>query len=255
MTTEINIVLECSETVMTKAQEHWNESDVSKYSKIGQVELAVLHPLFHESLGDITGKSVVDYGCGEGKLLEELAERGAKVYGYDISPAMIGTAQRILGDKAQLSVIKSGIVPLQNNTVEVVVSNLVFMMISSEEELKLVFQEVNRVLTEGGNFAFSITHPAFAETKFTTYYNRFHEPPDYFKSGQPYQFVLLTANGTEITNEHFRDYHYPLETYFNLICDSGFALRQVREVKVEGNGYPPYLFLKADKLKSICLAS
>jgi SAM-dependent methyltransferase len=160
---------------------------------------------------------------------------------------MIETAERRLDDKAQLSVIKSGKVPLLDNSIDVVISNLVFMMVPTKDELKRVFYEVNRVLVNRGTFAFSITHPAFAGEKFTTYYNRFPEPLDYFKSGQPYQFVLIGRNGIEITNEHFRDYHYPLETYFNLLCDSGFALQQVREVKVEGNRYPPYLIFKTSK--------
>src|SRR5690606_1323037 len=37
--------------------------------------------------------SVLDVGCGGGLLAEELARRGARVTGIDLSPAMIQTAQ------------------------------------------------------------------------------------------------------------------------------------------------------------------
>lgn len=226
---------------------NWGEPEVKKYSKIDNIESSILHPLFHQLLGDVNGKRVVDYGCGEGRLLEELAENEASVFGYDTSPAMIETARRRLSGKAELSVIESGKIPLPENSIDAVVSNLVFMMVPSQDEIKRIFQEINRVLVNGGTFAFSITHPAFAETKFTTYYNRFHEKLDYFDSGQPYQFVLLGKDGAEITNEHFQDHHYPLETYLNLVCDSGFTLRHINEVKVDGNKYPPYLMFKTSK--------
>jgi 2-polyprenyl-6-hydroxyphenyl methylase/3-demethylubiquinone-9 3-methyltransferase len=41
----------------------------------------------------ISGAQVLDVGCGGGLLAEELARRGARVTGIDLSPAMIETAQ------------------------------------------------------------------------------------------------------------------------------------------------------------------
>jgi 2-polyprenyl-6-hydroxyphenyl methylase/3-demethylubiquinone-9 3-methyltransferase len=41
----------------------------------------------------INGAAVLDAGCGGGLLAEELARRGARVTGIDLSPAMIETAQ------------------------------------------------------------------------------------------------------------------------------------------------------------------
>lgn len=41
----------------------------------------------------VTDASVLDVGCGGGLLAEELARRGARVTGIDMSPAMIETAQ------------------------------------------------------------------------------------------------------------------------------------------------------------------
>ena len=49
-----------------------------------------------EAAGDLTGKSVLDLGCGSGRYLIEAAHRGAaQVVGVDFSPEMIGIAGRL----------------------------------------------------------------------------------------------------------------------------------------------------------------
>ena len=55
-------------------------------------------------LGDVRGKTVLDLGCGSGKNLVALVERGAHVIGLDVSPELIAIAQQRL-DKAGLKAI------------------------------------------------------------------------------------------------------------------------------------------------------
>ncbi len=43
---------------------------------------------------DLTGKRILDAGCGTGALSVELAKRGAQVVGIDISPALIDIAEK-----------------------------------------------------------------------------------------------------------------------------------------------------------------
>jgi 2-polyprenyl-3-methyl-5-hydroxy-6-metoxy-1,4-benzoquinol methylase len=52
----------------------------------------LLPPLL-ELLGDITGRRVLDAGCGEGYLARVLAGRGADVTGVDLSPRLIERAR------------------------------------------------------------------------------------------------------------------------------------------------------------------
>lgn len=44
-------------------------------------------------LGDVTGKSVLDLGCGDGPLTKQIVDRGATVVGVDASPEMIEVAK------------------------------------------------------------------------------------------------------------------------------------------------------------------
>jgi 2-polyprenyl-3-methyl-5-hydroxy-6-metoxy-1,4-benzoquinol methylase len=46
------------------------------------------------SFPDISGKEILDVGCGEGELSTQLAKLGAKVTGIDISPELILIAER-----------------------------------------------------------------------------------------------------------------------------------------------------------------
>lgn len=47
----------------------------------------------YELLGDLTGRTVVDVGCGGGRAVAELAERGARAIGVDLDPEMIAVAR------------------------------------------------------------------------------------------------------------------------------------------------------------------
>jgi ubiquinone/menaquinone biosynthesis C-methylase UbiE len=47
----------------------------------------------YELLGDLTGRTVVDAGCGGGRAVAELAERGARAVGVDLDPGMIAVAR------------------------------------------------------------------------------------------------------------------------------------------------------------------
>ncbi len=51
-------------------------------------------PSFFEFMGDLSGKTVLDAGCGEGHNTRLLARSGARMTGVDISERMIELARR-----------------------------------------------------------------------------------------------------------------------------------------------------------------
>jgi len=52
------------------------------------------NPAFFEFIGDLSGKTVLDAGCGEGHNTRLLARSGARMTGVDISQRMIELARR-----------------------------------------------------------------------------------------------------------------------------------------------------------------
>lgn len=100
---------------------------------------------------------VFEFGCGTGKFARRLLEKGlpasASYLGCDISPVMVGLAQRRLDvycERAQV-VLSDGAVrfPLPNRSVDRVVSSYVLDLLS-EADIERFFCESRRVLTPGG---------------------------------------------------------------------------------------------------------
>jgi len=102
------------------------------------------------------GDKVLEIGCGTGTLAILCAEKGASVFGFDISPQMLGIAgkkiqERDLGDRVQLSEMGATEMDkaFSSETFDKVVSTLVFSELYSDEQ-KYVLGEAYRVLTHGG---------------------------------------------------------------------------------------------------------
>ena len=83
-----------------------DQSEINKFSALAHQwwcedgEFKTLHqvnPLrvefINEYVGDLTGKHIVDVGCGGGILAEALAKKNAKVLGIDMAEASLKTAK------------------------------------------------------------------------------------------------------------------------------------------------------------------
>jgi ubiquinone/menaquinone biosynthesis C-methylase UbiE len=65
---------------------------LSKYYSI----ISNASKLYEELISaNVSGKKILEYGCGEGSLSFDLAQKGAEVYGIDISDVAIEKAQEI----------------------------------------------------------------------------------------------------------------------------------------------------------------
>lgn len=106
-------------------------------------------------LGDVRGKTVLDYGCGDGVNTLLLARRGASVKALDISPELTDIARqrlaanRITGD-VEFIIGSAHDVPLPDDSVDVVFG----MAILHHLDLESSAREVKRVLRKGGRAIF-----------------------------------------------------------------------------------------------------
>lgn len=105
-------------------------------------------------LGDATGQTVLDYGCGAGENSVLAASHGAKVIGIDISPDLLALAERRMElndqDGFEFKVGSAHELPLESESVDVVYG----MAILHHLDLALASKEVHRVLKKGGRAIF-----------------------------------------------------------------------------------------------------
>jgi ubiquinone/menaquinone biosynthesis C-methylase UbiE len=102
------------------------------------------------------GDRALDLGCGTGTLAAELARRGVRVVGVDISAPMLAqAAQRVreLGMEDQVTLRELGAVDLdtafEDASFDAVVSTLVFSELSADE-IEYTLGECRRILRPGG---------------------------------------------------------------------------------------------------------
>ena len=122
-------------------------------SGIGAITEQLQRRLILTLVGDISGRDVLDVGCGDGDLAVELSRRGATVTGIDASPDMIEAARaRAKREGADISftVGEADRIPFAAERFDVVVAVTILCFVSN---VAPVFQEIARVLRPVGEIA------------------------------------------------------------------------------------------------------
>jgi SAM-dependent methyltransferase len=100
-------------------------------------------------LGDVRGKTVLDYGCGSGENMIPLAKRGACVLGIDISPDLIELARQRIEASGHVGAVKVGSAyetGLPEKSVDVIFCKALLHHL----DLDLARKEMKRILAPGG---------------------------------------------------------------------------------------------------------
>jgi SAM-dependent methyltransferase len=105
-------------------------------------------------LPDVTGKAALDVGCGTGRYLRILRERGAALtVGLDLSPEMLGKARGL----APLARADLRALPIAAARFDLVTSGLA---VGHVADLATALAEMARVLVPGGTLLYSDFHPS-----------------------------------------------------------------------------------------------
>jgi ubiquinone/menaquinone biosynthesis C-methylase UbiE len=108
--------------------------------------------------GDVSGRRILDAGCGSGPLSAALLAKGAGITGFDVSAAMVGLARQRLGDDADVHVADlASPLPFADAEFDDVVTSLVLHYL---EDWAVPLAEFRRVLKPGGRLFVSVNHPA-----------------------------------------------------------------------------------------------
>jgi SAM-dependent methyltransferase len=123
--------------------EYWNRVASSK---------TFTHPLDLTRFSRLVKKEdrILDFGCGYGRLCDELRRAGFQnVLGVDSSPQMIERAQGLFPDIA-FQVVPSFSLPFPDHTFDAVTLFAVLTCVISNEAQEQLIRELSRVLRPGG---------------------------------------------------------------------------------------------------------
>lgn len=130
-----------------------SETTINRYLSPPENTVYPLEYAFH-LLGDIGGKTVLEYGCGDGPNTVVLVRRGANVIGLDLSEELLALAERRLAAnlcrRAMLLLGSAHALPLRDESVDIVFG----IAILHHLDLELASREVQRVLKKGGRAIF-----------------------------------------------------------------------------------------------------
>ena len=107
-------------TQWTEAAQDWIAADQA-------VRTGMLDRWMLDSLGDVTGKSAIDIGCGEGRFSRLLSQLGATVTGVDLTEPLIERARSLSTGETYLLGNAENLQGIESNTYDIAVSYIVLV--------------------------------------------------------------------------------------------------------------------------------
>ena len=201
------------------AERHGDEGDFARQH--------LLNPALFALLGDVTGKSVLDAGCGQGYLCRMLARQGAIVTG--VEPAEVWyryAVEREQHEPLGITYLQQDLSLLTSleNTFDIAIANMVFMDIP---DYQTAIRNCIAALKRGGNFVFSILHPCFEEDANKWNKKGYVEVREYF-------------NDYMINKGYASTFHRPLSSYLNLVIGAGCVVQRIIEPQLSDEAAKQY---------------
>ena len=172
--------------------------------------------------GDVSGMRLLDVACGQGRVARELACRGARVTGLDISAALLDKARKYEARRplgiTYVHADATARLVLDGNAFDGVVCNY---GLSDIDDLDKLLANIARLLPPGGWFVFALLHPCFpgwdrdAPSSWPSDLGYYHE--GWWLASNPGFRGKVGAN------------HRTLSTYLNSLVGHGLVLEQVAE--------------------------
>lgn len=168
-------------------------------------------------LGDVKGKTVLDYGCGTGNNSLVLAKRGANVIGIDISPDLLEIAEKRMAanditGNTKFLVGSAHDLPIPDESVDIVFGIAILHHLELEESSKEVF----RVLKKGGR---AIFQEPVRNSKFVKFIRNLipYEQPDISPFERPLTDAELRDFAKDFTVYKSRGFSLPFVNLLNVL--------------------------------------
>ena len=158
------------------------------YDRYVEPSVAVIRQIGITMYNPKDGMHVLDVGCGTGTNLLLYHEAGCNVFGIDLSPAMVGVAQKKLGDRAEIRIGDASKMPYSDDSFDLVTG--VFTLHEMPNQIRpAVIDEMTRVVKHGGRILLIDYHLGSIR----------------FPKGWMYKAIILLFE-IMAGREHFRNY-------------------------------------------------
>lgn len=200
----------------------------------------------------LTGKKIMEIGCGTGEILQRLAAYGYEVSGIDISEEMLRIAKAKY-DSLDIKKEDMRIIKNENEFDGVVCVFDALNYLQSFEELKLVFENIKRAIKPNGIFLFDLLNRKMIDSMFPEdifaddrenmsiiWKHSYNEETDLDKISTSF-FIREEKNVYKRYDEVFYKKIYSSKKILQLITEMGFELIS-KEVNIDIAG-PRMIYL------------
>ena len=191
-------------------------------------------PRVLEALGEVTGLSILDIGCGEGYMARKLASAGAsRISGIDLSTGMVDAAraQNTLDQYPidyEVQDLRHWSVP--HDAYDRVIAVFLFNYMTVEHSTEIL-AKCAKALKPGGELVLTLPHPSLPwirEPEAPFYFDRptvpYHDARNHELSGRIWQ-----RNGDSVPVQCF---HKTFEDIMSMVAEAGFDLVDFNELYV-----------------------
>lgn len=191
-------------------------------------------PAISNLIGNVSGKDILDAGCGNGYWVRRLAEEARSVLGVDSSSELLKRAAYYNNPQnvkyAAMDLTRELAIPDQS--IDIVLSNIVLDYLP---DLSTFAEESQRVLRSGGRLVFGVIHPFFNVSQMREGSTMYSEQLGYFDQGEVKKKTY--RGGLEVTMQN-----RTVSDYINPFITSGLTLTQLEEPS-----YPESLLITEPK--------
>ena len=186
-----------------------------------------LEELYHHPMADLVAaqgpKTILDFGCGNGQLTEELTRRGVRVIGYDPDPASIARclqhgSQVASGGRKLLEILRS-----EDTQFDTVVCGRVLCTIADDSEFKNVLVDLRRLVADSETVLVAVCNPFHLATVSTELGEK-HLP-----DGYEYEDTFVYDKTVAVNGNRRSEVHRSFSTYRRVFSEAGFRTTGVTE--------------------------
>ena len=187
-----------------------------------------LDELFYRPLAKlVTGYDpvkVLDYGCGDGRLAELVAQQGAKVTAYDPDVSVIDECRERTGTVEYVGDDEFGTMLDDSEKFDSVVCSRVLCTIDSAEELHTTLRNIRRLVDDSGEVTVAVCNPFHTTTASTELGSKC------VPEGYSYQDTFSYTKYVSSSGGCRQDVHRSLSTYRQAFSNSGLRVKEMLEL-------------------------